>query len=125
MKMALDNTTDGNAVQRHEPGLVQIRNHSFRRSLIVLPDRLLPDWAPSQPHLLQASDLQTIIEHRPEVLILGTGQHQVFPELEVLAGLMEAGIGCEVMNNAAACRTFNILLAEDRQVALALMLDGD
>jgi len=125
MKMSLDNTTDGNVVQRYEPGLVQIRNHSFRRSLVVLPNRLLSDWPPSEAQLLQPNDLQTIIECRPEVLILGTGEHQVFPEPAVFAGLMEAGIGCEVMNNAAACRTFNILLAEDRQVALALMLDGD
>ncbi len=125
MKMALDNSADGNAVQRYEPGRVQIRNHGFQQSLIVLPDRLLSDWAPREAQKLCATDLQTIIECRPEVLILGTGEHQIFPEPAIFAGLMEAGIGCEIMDNAAACRTFNILLAEGRHAALALVLNGE
>jgi uncharacterized protein len=125
MKMALDNASGVNTIKRYEPGRVQIKERSFTRSLIVLPHRLIADWHPENVHALRTADLDPILEHRPEVLIVGTGETQVFPDPAAFTGLMDLGIGFEVMDNAAACRTYNILLAEDRRAALALLLSPD
>lgn len=122
MKMALDDASAPNLIKSYEPGRVRIRGEVFTSSLVVLPNQLFPEWQPAAPGELRAADLDMVVEKRPEVLILGTGETQVFPDPAVFAMLMEFGIGFEVMNNAAACRTFNILLAEERRVALALIL---
>ena len=124
MKFALDNMVSGNQVKTYEPGRVQILGDCYVASLIVSRDRLLTDWQPRHIDELQAGHLQAVVEIHPEVLLLGTGDRQAFPEPETFIPLMDLGIGFEVMDNAAACRTYNILLAEERPVALALILDG-
>ena len=125
MKIALDNASGVNVIKSYAPGRVQIREHHYSRSLIVMPHRLLPEWGAHDAGALRASDFQAIIEHRPEVLILGTGERQVFPDPAIFGTLMDLGIGFEVMDNAAACRTYNVLIAEERRAALALMLATD
>lgn len=125
MKMALDNPSGVNVIRSYEPGRVQIREKVFTRSLIVSPDRLLPDWQATAPGALRATHLRPIIDLRPEVVLLGTGEIQVFPEAAIFTALMDLGIGFEIMDNAAACRTYNILIAEDRRAALALVLNAD
>jgi uncharacterized protein len=125
MKMALDDASALNQIKSYEPGRVRIRGEVFTSSLLVLPNQLFPEWQPAAPAELCAADLELVVAKRPEVLILGTGEAQVFPDPAVFAMLMELGIGFEVMDNAAACRTFNILLAEDRRAALALMFSDD
>ena len=124
MKIALDNMAGANLVKAYEPGRVQIRDAYYATSLIVSRDRLLTDWKPRHSAELQAHHLQAVLDIQPEVMLLGTGDRQTFPEPETFIGLMDLGIGFEVMDNAAACRTYNILLAEERPVALALILDG-
>jgi uncharacterized protein len=124
MKMALDDSSGRYTVRSYSAGEVQIRDQVYTRSLIVLPGRILPDWEPGHPGELRDSHLRAVIDHGPEVLILGTGERQVFPEPALFAELMARGIGFEVMDNAAACRTYNILIAEGRHAALALLLNG-
>lgn len=121
MKMALDNTSGVNTVTRYASGRVNLRDRSFDTSLIIFPDTIVTDWPACRADTLRSADFKPIVEYGPEVLILGTGETQVFPEPAIFATLMDLGIGFEVMDNAAACRTYNILLAEDRQVALALI----
>jgi uncharacterized protein len=122
MKMVLDDSAGRYTVRSYSAGEVQIREQRFVRSLIVLPGRILPDWEPGHPRELSSTHLGPVIEHAPEVLILGTGERQVFPEPALFAELMSRGIGFEVMDNAAACRTYNILVAEGREAALALVI---
>ena len=121
MKMALDNTSGVNVVSRYQPGQVQVRERIFSTSLIIFPEHIEADWTPRAADNLRTRDFQAIVERTPEVLILGTGETQVFPEPTVFMTLMDLGIGFEVMDNAAACRTYNILLSEDRRAALALI----
>ncbi len=121
MKMALDNAPGANRVTHYEHGRVSLGERRFDASLIVMPQTIVTDWPASHASALRASDFAPIVEQAPEVLILGTGDTQVFPEPAVFSTLMDRGIGCEVMDNAAACRTYNILLTEDRRVALALL----
>lgn len=125
MKMALDTASGVNVIKSYENGRVQIRERYYTRSLIVLPGQLYPDWEPSRAQDLRTFHLETILDKRPEVLIVGTGERQVFPDLAQFATLMDLGIGFEIMDNAAACRTFNVLLAEDRRAALALIIEDD
>lgn len=122
MKMALDGAVGVNTIKTYEPGCVQIRDRYFTRSLIVLPDQLFPDWQPGHAAELCAGHLEPIAEKGPEVLILGTGDTQFFPDPAIFATLMDMGVGFEIMDNAAACRTYNILVSEQRRAALALIL---
>jgi len=122
MKMALDDTLGVNAVRSYEPGCITIRDQRITTSVIVLPDQLFTDWPPSIPADIQSGHFTAVLDRDIEVLILGTGESQKFPDPALFAELMARGIGFEVMDNAAACRTYNILLAEQRRVALAVLL---
>ena len=125
MKFALDNAIGVNTISGYEPGMVRIRDRAYSRSLIVLRDRVITDWTPGSAAGLQAQDLEPLLHHDPEIVILGTGETQRFPDPSVFAALMARGIGFEVMTNAAACRTYNVLLSESRRAALALILAAD
>jgi uncharacterized protein len=97
------------------------RNESLTGSFIMTSKQLIRDWPPETSDQLTKEHFAVFLELRPEVLLLGTGQNLVFPDMGVLAGLMGAGIGVEVMGTAAACRTYNILMHEGRNVAVALL----
>ena len=124
MKMALDSSGNVNVVSSYESGTVRIREQTYSRSLLVLPHRLLADWEPVDAQQLRGAHFRPLLEESPEVVILGTGDTQIFPEPAVFVTLMDLGIGFEVMDNGAACRTYNILVSEDRKAALALILPG-
>jgi uncharacterized protein len=71
---------------------------------------------------LTAADLEPVLALQPEVLLLGSGVRQVFPPHELLARLYAARVGFEVMDTGAACRTYNVLVGEGREVAAALLI---
>jgi len=100
-----------------ETGLCQVM-----QSLILTPRQLITDWEPNQLEELEATHLETILNLEPELVLLGTGTRQQFPAMDILLPLHQAQIGIEVMDTAAACRTFNILVAEGRHVVAALMM---
>ncbi len=90
-------------------------------SFIVSPRHLLRDWAPTHIDNLQAEHLNAILELQPELVLLGTGARLTFPAPQLLASLHRQRIGVEVMDTAAACRTYNILMGEGRFVVAGLM----
>ena len=90
-------------------------------SVIITPEEVRR-WAPLSFDELQARHLELVVDLRPEVVILGTGMRLRFPPPDITARLQIRGIGVEIMATDAACRTFNILLAEQRRVAAALLL---
>ena len=100
-----------------ETGLCQIS-----QSLILTAQQLIIGWEPNLPHELTASHMDAILDLEPELVLLGTGARQYFPAMETLSPLHRAQIGIEVMDTAAACRTFNILVGEGRHVVAALMM---
>ncbi len=124
MKMALDGAPNANLIRSYEPGRVQVRDREYTTSTIISATNIVENWPPNAVADLQAKHLLALTKERPEVVILGTGETQVFPEPAVFVTLMDLGIGCEVMDNSAACRTYNILMSEQRQVTLALLIDG-
>jgi uncharacterized protein len=94
----------------------------IQASFVMLPTRLIQGWEPCRLEDLCAVHLEGLRELSPEVLLLGTGKTLRFPAPQVTRGLLEYGIGVEVMDNAAACRTYNFLVAEGRKVAVAILL---
>ena len=93
-------------------------------SFFLTPERLVEDWPVARVADLQLADLEPILALNPALIVLGTGERQVFPPAAVMAACLSRGIGLEVMNNPAAARTFNILAGEGRKVAAAFILEG-
>lgn len=93
-----------------------------KRSFLLAPDRLIEDWPVANVDQLDDAAIEAIVALEPEVVLLGTGPQQIFPPASARAALLRRGIGVEVMNNAAACRTYNLLAGEGRRVIAAIML---
>lgn len=125
MKFAQDTASDLYRIQSVEPGGVRVAGRHYTSSLLVLPDRVVPDWEPDSVDDLDRRMLAGLLEHQPEILILGTGRRQVFPDPRMFISLMDVGVGYEVMATDAACRTYNILLSEGRRVLAALIVESD
>ena len=99
------------------PHLAQIHH-----SMVMTTNELLADWPPAKIEELTLVHLEPVLALKPEILLLGTGKRLVFPSAEIMSHINSLGIGVEVMDTGAACRTFNILSAEDRHVAAALFM---
>lgn len=111
-------------INRYDTGKAIINHEVYTRSLIITPDQLITDWPPQAITELTPHHLQAIIKLMPEVVLIGTGEKQVFPDSKIFASLYNKNIGIEIMNTAAACRTFNILASEGRKVTAGLILEG-
>jgi len=122
MKFTLDRPATPHVVRAYAPGLIRIGEREFARSVIVSAQALVDDWRPQHVGELVAADLEPALALQPEVLLLGSGARQVFPAPDLLAQLYAARIGFEVMDTGAACRTYNVLVAEGRAVAAALII---
>ena len=102
--------------------------HQFLERLMTLPDRPIVvlhvslHGAVANSAALTADDLAPLLALQPEVILLGTGERQVFPPAAVMAACLRQGVGLEVMTNAAAARTFNVLAGESRRVVAGFLL---
>jgi uncharacterized protein len=123
MKFTLDRPGVAHIVRGYAPGLVRIGERDIASSVIVSAETLIEPWRPRHIGELVSTDLEPAISLAPEVLLIGTGPRQVFPGPAIFAALHAARIGFEIMDTGAACRTYNVLLAEDRRVAAALILE--
>ncbi|MDG6778010.1 Mth938-like domain-containing protein [Thiomicrorhabdus sp. zzn3] len=110
-------------VKHYEPGLVKINDRQLQNSCFLNQKQLVEHWPCDHIGQLDSQRLDALFALNPEVIILGTGEQQVFPEPKLFAYCAQKGIGLEVMNNSAACRTYNVLTTEDREVVLALIMD--
>jgi uncharacterized protein len=122
MKVQLESSRGLNVIRSYAPGQVTVNQEVYARSLVVTPDRVLADWPPLRFEDLVRAHFEMISELRPEVVLLGTGARLRFPEAAHTLVLVRAGIGLEVMDTAAACRTYNVLVADGRRVAAALLM---
>ncbi|MBL8266261.1 Mth938-like domain-containing protein [Steroidobacter sp.] len=122
MKLTDEKIGGINLIRSYAPGEVRIGETLFQRSCLVKADRIVSDWRPQTMAELSLDDLQPAIAMKPEVIVIGSGPRQEFPAPEVLGAVLERGIGCEVMDTGAACRTYNILASEGRTVVAALLL---
>jgi len=111
-----------NQIKGYGPGELRINDDRYTEPLVVMPESLWQGWLPIRAGELETAHLEPLVEETIEVLLIGTGDRLVFPEPALTAPLINQGIGVEAMDTPAACRTFNILMSEDRKVAAALFL---
>jgi uncharacterized protein len=109
-------------VHRYAPGFIQVGDTVYHSSILLGPQQIVPNWPPICVAELTEAHLNQALALDPDVLLLGTGATQVFPDPVLYASLIARRIGVEVMNTPAACRTYNILVAEGRSVVAALMM---
>ncbi len=121
MNLALHGTTDHNAVASYGSAGIVVGETCFAEGVILHPEDLLQAWAAPGMDALAIEDLEPAFALEPEVVLLGTGARQIFPHVQLLREFARRGIGCEVMDTGAACRTFNVLASEARHVVAALM----
>lgn len=122
MKLHLTAPKNRNLFTGYGPGYVAVNGTSYRTPLVVTPETVVNHWPVADLTALTAEDLQQLLVHTPDIFILGTGATQRFPDAALLQPLLAAHIGLEIMATPAACRTYNILTAEERQVLIALWL---
>lgn len=111
------------AISSHGPGYVVVGGQRMTRSFLLGPDGLDAAWGPDTFDGLNESHFATLAAIPCDVMLLGTGARQRFPAPALLRPLIEAGRGIEVMDTGAACRTYNVLVAEGRSVAAALIVE--
>jgi len=124
VKIERDTPGGANSFSGYGEGYVEVNGRRLTQSAVVGAQRLVTDWPAAAIAELSADHLAAIIEMKPEIVLLGTGRTLVFPEPRILAPLYKAGIGVEVMDTPAACRTYNILLGEGRNVVAALIVQS-
>jgi uncharacterized protein len=112
----------GNLLTGLGPGWIRVGAQEYRENLVLTPDRIATGFAPRGFDALDESDFAALLADTPEIVLLGTGATQRFPKPALLRQLTEAQVGVEVMDTRAACRTFNILIAEGRRVTAALIV---
>jgi uncharacterized protein len=123
LKLHLTGATGLNMFTAYGEGYVAVNNRRIGRSVIVLPDRLIEDWPASTFAALTAEHLSVLAGLGREIILIGTGRTLRFAPPAVTRSLVEAGVGFEFMDIQAACRTYNILVSEERKVAAALLFD--
>lgn len=123
MEFSIDQPLGKYQITAYEPGIITVNEQHCQSSLIISNDRLITDWPCNSANSLEREHLSTILTMTPEVLIVGTGEEQVFLDQALFAEFYNQQIGVEVMTTAAACRTFNALSAEGRQIVAALIID--
>lgn len=127
MKLHLDPITGANAITGHGPGFVAINGGNISNAVIVLPDKIINPWVTGSPSSSSAlplcmDDFAALLDLKPELVVFGSGVVFRFPERSIMAAFADARIGFEVMDTPAACRTYNVLMSEGRQIAAALLI---
>lgn len=122
MRFTADTVSTLNFVRAYSANEVIVGERVLRSSVIVAANTLIVDWPPRSVAELTEDHLVAVFALGAEVVLLGTGAQQTFPAPRILAAAARAGVGLEVMDTPAACRTYNVLLQEERRVAAALML---
>jgi len=116
-------TATGNVVTGLGPGWIRVGTDEYRENVVLTSEAVATGWAASGFEGLTDEDFAQLLTQKPEVVLFGAGASIRFPHPRLTRPLTDAGVGFEVMDTAAACRTFNILAAEGRSVVAALLLE--
>jgi uncharacterized protein len=121
VKLHLTRGEGRNQITSAGSGYVSVNGRRYETSVVVTSDSV-SDWPVAGASALDATDIGSLLEYKPEIALIGTGARLRFPPATVLRPLIDAGIGYEIMDTAAACRTYGILMAEGRRVVAALIV---
>jgi uncharacterized protein len=122
VQLSLENPDFRYVLRGTEPGAVLVNERRLTRSFIVSPQEMVEDWRPRTIADLQVADMEPVLAMEPVLVLVGSGERLVFPAQRIVATCLTRGIGIEVMDNAAAARTFDVLAAEGRKVVAAFLL---
>ena len=122
MKFAQDSQDEGYVITAYDKSSVSINGKTFNKSLIVTTRQLQETWGIETIESLQTSHINQLLFFNPELIIIGTGNRLVFPAVEAYSAIIKRGIGVDFMDTRAACRTYNILMSEGREVVAGLIL---
>lgn len=123
MKLHSPDTAGLLSITAYDAESIAVSGRRLTRSFLLTPHRLIENWPPASVDSLTESDLASIAGLGCPIVLLGTGARQRFPAPALLRPLIQRRIGIEVMDSHAACRTYNILMAEGREVAAALIIE--
>lgn len=123
MKLQSDPYSGANTITGYGNGYVEINKTPYAHAVVLSSDGAISNWPVQNFDGLEGSHLSQLVDLKPELILIGTGKRQRFPKPELLKTLIQAKIGFEIMDSQAACRTYNILVGEGRQVLLALMVE--
>ena len=123
MKLHSDPQSSQNTITGYGIGFIEVNKTPYSHALIVEPESEVLAWPVEECQELSEDHFSMISALQPELVIVGTGKKQVFLNPKILQPLIKAKIGFEMMDSQAACRTYNILAAEGRRVAAALILE--
>ena len=122
MKLDFDSDTTGLAIAAYAPGWIRIGEQRIERACLVTTEAVFLDLLPATPTELDTGHFQLLADTGADIALLGTGAQQSFPDPAVMLELNARGIGLEVMDTGAACRSFNVLSAEGRAVVAMLYM---
>ena len=122
MKLHLTKAADQNVFTGYGEGYVSINHQRFEHNVLVMPGRDVTRWEPAGFDALEAADFSALLALKPEIIVLGTGDTLRFPQPELTRPLAAAHVGFEAMDTKAACRTYNVLTAEGRQVLAVIFV---
>ena len=123
MKLQSDPHSGANTITGYGDGYVEINKTPYAHAVVLSSDGVISEWPVENFASLEAKDFSQLVDLKPELILIGTGSQQRFPKPELLKTLISAKIGFEIMSSQAACRTYNILVGEGRQVLLALIVE--
>jgi uncharacterized protein len=122
LSLHLQHSTGQKLFTGHGADYVSVNTHRYRQAIVVTAEEVRTDWTATDFGSLTPAHFEYFLELKPEVLLLGTGAKQQFAHPDLYRALIQARIAVEFMNTPAACRTYNILVAEDRKVVAAVLL---
>ncbi|MHB0888516.1 Mth938-like domain-containing protein [Acidithiobacillus sp.] len=124
MKLHLQRDEQHNIIRAYGPQGIVIHGVTHGTAVLVAPDWLENPWGPKRMDDLRPEHFARFHDSAPQILLLGTGNRQRFPDRALLRALRELNLHPEIMDTSAACRTYNILVGEDRDVVAALLPPG-
>lgn len=124
MKLHLTQAEDSNLITAYGSGFVDVNKVRYTSHLVIMPNQLKLDWSASDFASLTVNHFDELLLLKPEVILLGTGDTHQFIQPKLIAKLTENNISVECMTTHAACRTYNILMSEGRDVAAALLISN-
>lgn len=122
MDLSLDRPGDYLFVRRVTERTITVVDRELSASFLLSPERAVEQWPVTSAQSLTEDHVKDVLELKPEVVLLGTGTRQQFPPAAFMAGFLRRGVGVEVMDNAAAARTYDLLAGEGRRVVVAFIL---
>lgn len=122
MALDLDTNPTKYQIRAYKPGIIQVNDTTYFHSIIISPEKLIDHWKPQTLSELVQADLTIILDLHPAILLIGTGEALQFPDVDIYGDLINDGMGIEIMDTHAACRTYNALTAENRNVIAALII---